>query len=271
MSAHHLVFDIETRVDAQLVLDAVYPGEDVSPEGAVARFREHLLRAGRGDFIPPLFHVPVTIAFAAVGGDHELLEVGTVSSGATFAPAELTGLFWLCWRQRSKPQLVTWGGKRFDLQVLMAQALRTGEVYPGRDAGHVDLREELARGEMSLSQAARCAALPGELVRGGPRDLRCVRGADVALAVEEGRLADVEGHCLTDVLTTYFLLLRWLVITGHLESDLELRQAARSHIEPLAQRYPAVEEWFEIFCTLQIHALAEWAERQGQAAEGHQP
>ena len=69
----YLVFDVESVADGRLVSQLRYPGDGLSPEEAVNRFREELLETRGTDFIPYTYQVPVSVAAAlwAASGESE--------------------------------------------------------------------------------------------------------------------------------------------------------------------------------------------------------
>jgi hypothetical protein len=98
-----LVFDVETVVDGRLVQRVRYPEEaGLTPAQAVAKQRAELLEksAGKSDFIPHTFHVPVSVAVAKVGADFELLEVITLDR-PKFRPQVIARKFWKGWSSYS--------------------------------------------------------------------------------------------------------------------------------------------------------------------------
>ena len=222
----YAIFDIETRVDKQLLADALYPGAD--PEDAYRVHVEELLEKGWSDFVAIPFHVPVSIAIAAVGGDHRLQRVQTLEGGET----EIVAKFWeSAERFLSRGGcLVSFNGRGFDLPVLELQALRYGlaaRTYHGTKFGaryrfqtdsHLDLHDYLT-GYGAARLRGGLNVLCRLIGAGGKGD---VAGADVQGLWEDGRLDEIHAYCRDDVRRTYLLFLRVQVIRGILyASDAE--------------------------------------------------
>ena len=72
----YLVFDIESVADGELVSRLQYPGEDLSGDEAISRYRAELLEQKGSDFIPYTFHLPVSVVIAKISRNFELLDFG---------------------------------------------------------------------------------------------------------------------------------------------------------------------------------------------------
>lgn len=134
------------------------------------------------------------------------------------------------------PRLVTWNGRGFDLPVIAARCFRHGvplrHYYGNRDLryrfsceGHYDLMDYMAdfgaTRPARLDVAAKAVGMPGKLG---------VDGSHVARLVAEGRLADVQRYCVTDVVQTSAVFLRLELVRGVLGLD-EYRRAVRRLLE----------------------------------------
>ena len=122
------------------------------------------------------------------------------------------------------PVLVTFGGNGFDLPLLRYRAFALGVPVPALHGGgrrdywhrfgqdHVDLCDVLsgygASAKPSLAEMAALADVPVKI--GG------VDGSQVEAYVEAGRLSEVADYCLTDVLATYGVFLRYGMVRGDL-------------------------------------------------------
>lgn len=200
MARSYLVLDLETIVDPEL------PSPDASSlDGGVA---------------PPHHQKPVVFGVLWLDESYACKRLGILGEDRD-EPEMLRdfGEF----LERYGPDLVTWNGRRFDLPVLLFRALRhgvpLGRYYARGDyryrftpEGHLDLCDFLAEHgaarSPSLDAAARLIGLPGQVG---------IEGRMVAPLIEAGRLAEVQRHCLCDVVQTGFLFLRAQLLRGILD------------------------------------------------------
>jgi predicted PolB exonuclease-like 3'-5' exonuclease len=245
----YLVFDIETVTDGELVRRIRYPDEAaLTPSQAVAKYRAQLLEqtAGKSDFIPHTFHLPVSIAIAKVGADFSLQEVKTLDR-PRFRPQVIARSFWKGWTSYGQPTLVTFNGRFFDMPVMELAAFRYGIGVPtwftssgpsysqprNRYASaHLDLQDFITNfgaahvaGGLNL-----CAQLLG---KPGKMD---TKGAMVQDLWEAGEHERIDDYCMCDALDTYFVFLRTRVLAGllTLEREQDLVQSAKAWIETAA-------------------------------------
>jgi predicted PolB exonuclease-like 3'-5' exonuclease len=255
----YLVMDIETVVDGRLVQRVRYPDEPgLSPEAAIARYREQLLTAsgGKSDFIPHTFHLPVSIAIAKVGDDLALQEVRTLDR-PRFRPQVIARSFWKGWEKYGRPTIVTFNGRFFDLPVLELCAFRWGIPVgawfttqgPGysqprnryNTSSHLDLQDFITN-----SGAVHCNGglnLMAQLV-GAPGKMD-TKGAMVQELWDRGERERIDDYCMCDALDTYFVFLRCRVLHGDLEPEAErqLWERARPVLDDLALRGPALADY----------------------------
>jgi predicted PolB exonuclease-like 3'-5' exonuclease len=222
-----LVFDIETVPDAEtgrrlLGLDGL---DDAGVLAAMYAQRQQL----RGnDFQPPHLHRVVAIAIALLHKG----ELRVMSLGSEQDPeAELVRQFYRG-IDKYHPVLVSWNGGGFDLPVLQYRALKHGVTaatywdtgdgdrefrfnnYLGRyHWRHTDLMDVLAfyqpRASAPLHEIAVMLGLPGKLG---------MDGSQVAGAYAAGQLAEIRAYCETDVLNTYLIYLRFLLMRGAIDA-----------------------------------------------------
>lgn len=191
-------------------------------------------------FPPPWAHRVIVVGILWLDGEHGFKRLGVVGQGATEEPRILGDL--AAFLDSHHPVLVTYNGRRFDLPVLAIRSLRHGvraEWYfwqnnayrvRYRSDRHVDLCEELAdHGSVrraKLDDAAHLVGLPGKIG---------VDGSWVDSMVARGEIDAVQRYCLTDVVQTAFLYLRFLTLRGDLALDdfrtrvTALRDALASH------------------------------------------
>lgn len=231
-SIRYLVFDIETVANPELVAKLRYPGEKLTPDAAVTRYRAELMEKYESDFIPYTFQTPVSVAIAKVRDDYRLDDL-VVLDEPEFRPHVITEHFWRGWEKYKRPTFVSFNGRTFDLPVMELAAFRFGLSLPGwfnvyaksfeqarnrfnLDA-HIDLQELLtnfgsSRFTGGLNLAANLLGKPGKMD---------IQGHMVQDMFNEGKLAEINDYCRCDALDTYFVFLRTRVLLGQLSLDEE--------------------------------------------------
>ena len=233
-----LVFDIETVPDAEtgrklLGLDGL---NDAAVTQAMAAQRQ---QARGNDFQPAHLHRVVGISIALRRND----EFRVLSLGSEQDPeAELVRQFF-GGVEKYHPVLVSWNGSGFDLPVLHYRALKHGIAAPkywdtgqlDREAKwdnylgryqfrHTDLMDVLAlyngRNYAPLHEMAVLLGLPGKLG---------MDGSQVAGAFAAGKVAEIRAYCETDVLNTYLIYLRFLLLRGQLDAGEHEAEIERVH------------------------------------------
>ena len=124
------------------------------------------------------------------------------------------------WERLDGAALVTFHGKGFDLPVLELRSLKHSVPTPawftaGRRAGatdHFDLKELLSApgGAAPLDLYAKLVGLPGK---------EDVAGEDVQALYAAGALDRIAAYCMTDVVQTFLLFLRFRLVEGSLTPD----------------------------------------------------
>ncbi len=260
----YLVCDLETVADGQLIAGLLYPGEELTPEEAVRRYRAELNEQYGSDFVPYTFHVPIVLAAAKVAADFRLIDLVSLDE-PRFRPHVITEHFWRGWEQYRRPTLVSFAGRTFDLPVMELSAFRYGVSVPSwfnLDAksfeqrrnrynleAHVDLQELLTnfgttRFTGGLSLASSLLGKPGKMA---------MQGHMVQDLYEQGRIEEISDFCRCDVLDTYFVFLRSRVVVGELSLDAEqqLMSEAKQWLEERAPQQRA--------CALYLEHWREWS------------
>lgn len=257
-SVKFLVFDIESASDGALVSKLRYPGQNLSPADAIARYRAELLAKYETDFVPYTFQIPVSIAVAKVAADCQLIDL-VVLDEPNYRSHVMTEHFWRGWEKYQQPTLVSFNGRGFDIPLLELAAFRYGISAPQwfnttlktyeqprnryNVAAHYDLHELLTnfgsvRFQGGLNLAANLLGKPGKMD---------VQGYMVQDMIDAGKLAEVNDYCRCDVLDTYFVFLRCRVLTGALsrEDERTLVEAAKSWLEERAANVPAYRSYLD--------------------------
>jgi 3'-5' exonuclease len=227
---NYLIFDIETKVDKELVKKIYDPENSLTMDQAYDTARDQILeRSGKqSDFFPIPFHIPIAISTLQADEHYHIRSLGCFGADR-FSEQELIAKFWQAFEHVQT--LVTFNGRGFDLPVLEARALKhgmsipryfaTGEsrnTYRGSrysDAYHIDLCDFLsnfgaAYRRSSLDLLAKLIGLPGKYT---------IAGEDVEYLYRQGRQKEINQYCMTDVLQTYLLFLRVELLRGKLDKS----------------------------------------------------
>ena len=127
MKVDFAVFDIETRIEKQLLNRVFFPHQNISDDDAYARYREELSSRGN-DFFPLTLHMPISIVIGNVGDDHVLRGINMFGIPQD-SEEDIVRKFW-SWLEEFRGCLVSFNGRRFDLPVLELAALRWGISAP---------------------------------------------------------------------------------------------------------------------------------------------
>jgi predicted PolB exonuclease-like 3'-5' exonuclease len=194
----HLVLDIETIPDPELP------------------------RADDSDKVPaPPFNQIVTIGCLLLE-DYAPKKLGVVGEGKD-ERAMLTDL--AAWLGKTRPTIVTWNGRGFDMPVITSRTFRHGVPMPWwysdrstryrySPEGHFDLMDFLAdfgaAKSAKLDVFAKLVGFPGKVG---------VDGSQVAPMVHAGKLDEVNAYCLCDVAQTAAIFLRVELLRGTLSRE----------------------------------------------------
>jgi len=259
----YFVFDTESVADGNLVSKIRYPGQDLKPAEATAKYRADMFAKYDSDFIPYTYQMPISVAIGKVNADFELLEI-VVLDDPEFRPHIIAEHFWRGWLKYQKPTLVSFNGRTFDIPLLELAAFRYGISVPdwfsiGEKAydqrrnrynhnSHLDLQELFTnfgatRLSGGLNLFANLLGKPGKMN---------IAGHMVQELYEQGELRKINDYCRCDVLDTYFVFLRSAVMLGQItiEREQQLVQLTRQYLEEQAEHVPAYVEY--------LSAWGEW-------------
>lgn len=227
------VFDIETVPDTDAVPNLTGFDDPDIPARRAELERYHLeLTDGRNSFPRQPFHKVVAISFLEAeieyADGHEVYHLKELRTGGEAGFDEkqlLTGFF--KYFDRSKPRLVSYNGRGFDLPVLKYRAMAHGISSPWlHQAGdkwnsyssrysadwHCDLIEQLsdygASARVKLNEVCSVFGLPGKFG---------VDGSKVSEMIDQGKVQEVRDYCETDVLNTYLVYLRFMMHRGAID------------------------------------------------------
>jgi 3'-5' exonuclease len=254
MATQYIVFDTESIPDGKLLRLVKYHGEErMTDEEAVDRTKADALEAssGKSDFISPVYQIPVAVALAKVDESY-LIEDLVLLDSPDFRPKEIAAGFWKG-VSHYKASLVSFNGRGFDLPLLEAAAFRYGVSIPyyyseyglrHRYAGkHIDLMDWLTnygalKQGYSLDLFSKLIGKPGKMT---------TRGSDVCGMHAEGRIREINEYCTYDVLDTYFVFLRYLVMLGKINIDEEgdIVRKAKNWIEKNTGRLPFLQKYMD--------------------------
>ncbi len=261
-----LCFDIETVPDIAGLrtlwgLDAALDDARVA-ELAFERRREQT----GSDFLP--LHLQRVVAIGCLFRDDDGLVVRCLGQPDD-SEAKLVQMFYR-FVDRHTPQLVSWNGGGFDLQVLHYRALVHGvqaaryweQGDEDRDfrfnnylnryhTRHLDLMATLAlftpRANAPLDELAKLCGFPGKLG---------MDGSQVWSAFQAGQLPGIRAYCETDVANTYLMFCRFQAMRGAWTAERYRSETALVRETLQAQSEQAVH-WREF--------LQAWPDRSGGA------
>jgi predicted PolB exonuclease-like 3'-5' exonuclease len=249
-----VVFDIEAVPD--LVAARRLLGEAEGTPAAETRQRLGQRYARNGDdprtaFLKvPIYQIVCVATLSARredGGAWQVNQIGSRSVGEKTEAEVLLGFFkTLPLDARGVgPLLVTFGGNGFDLPLLRYRAFALGVPVPALHGGvrrdywqrfgqdHMDLCDVLsgygASPKPSLAEVAALAEIPVKI--GG------IDGSQVEAYVAAGKLSEVADYCLSDVLATYAVYLRFAMVRGdlspaHYAASMDsLKATVKKHVE----------------------------------------
>lgn len=254
----YLVFDVESAADGKLVAEIRYPHQKLDPSAAISQYRQQRFEETGSEFIPHTFQYPICIVVAKIDADFRLIDVVALDE-PQFRPHVMTEYFWRGWECYGRPTLVTFNGRSFDIPLLELAAFRYGISIPtwfdseGKSwnqprnryniQSHLDLQELLSnfgavRFNGGLNLTASLLGKPGKMD---------IDGNMVQQLFDEGKRSEISQYCRCDVLDTYFVFLRSLVLTGAMVRDQEeqLVAEAKSWLLDRADDVPAFATYLD--------------------------
>ena len=254
----YLIFDIESVADPNLVAAIRHPSGDVAPDEALREYRDELMEKKGSDFIPYTFQTPISLALAKVNSDFAITGLGVLKF-EDGGPGELTRRFWKGWEHYRKPTLVTFNGRGFDLPLLELTAFRYGiPIIEWMALGaksyeqprnryntgvHFDLCDILTN--FGATHFSGGLDLASKLIQKPGKIETC--GNMVQDLFAEKKFAEIHAYCRCDVLDSYFVFLRTMLLTGRLspreESDLIRR--TKGWLESQVEEVPVYRAYLD--------------------------
>lgn len=252
----YFIFDVESIADGDLIQAVRYSDQNISGDDAIAKYQVERMDQTGSTFIPHTFMLPIAVVIAKVTTDFRLLNIVSLDE-PQFRPHVMTKHFWQGWEAYQMPTWVTFNGRSFDIPLMELSAFRCGLSVPKwfADTGyksprsrfggssHLDLQELLtnygaARFNGGLNLAAQMLGKPGKMG---------LSGDQVQENYDQGNLKGISDYCRCDVLDTYFVFLRCMVLTGKisLEREYELIGLAKDWIETESKSCRACKDYLE--------------------------
>jgi predicted PolB exonuclease-like 3'-5' exonuclease len=177
---------------------------------------------------PPLWATEVVcIGSMLLDNDYTYRKLGLF--GETKDEAGMLGDY-AAYMNDSRPQLVTWNGRGFDVPVLNYRLMRYGIPLPWyfakdvryryNESGHCDLMDHImdfgaaGRGRIPLDGVARLLGLPGKTDITGKDVEGLWNGSADDPTAQLAARKKVKEYCLCDVVQTAVIFLRWRLFGG---------------------------------------------------------
>ncbi len=203
-------------MDPEFPLEVVMPTKCVIVDVETVPDQKVCLDEKGFEFPLPVFHRVACISYAVLGNSFDLQKLCVLGLNE-HSEAEALKKFGA--EIDDDTMLVTWSGRRFDIPVILYRSLKYGipcAWHFRRDfdkrfglTGHVDLQDHMmffgAADKLKLDHAAALIGLPGKLD---------TVGADVAALWARNRFQAVGTYCVTDVVQTVVLFIRWAHLRG---------------------------------------------------------
>jgi 3'-5' exonuclease len=252
----HLIFDVESVADGELIAKTRYPDQGLSPTEAIATYQDELTELNGTTFIPHTYQVPTAVVIAKITSNGTLDDIVSLDE-PQFRPHIITQHFWLGWEKYNFPTWVTFNGRSFDLPLMELSAFRyglslgrwfQGDGYKAarnrfNKDSHLDLQEILtnygaARCNGGLNLIANLVAKPGKVG---------LRGDQVQGQFDKGNHQQISDYCRSDVLDTYFVFLRTQTLMGvwDIEHELNLVKEAKVWVEKRADDCQAYRDYLD--------------------------
>ncbi|WP_339047231.1 3'-5' exonuclease [Candidatus Mesenet endosymbiont of Phosphuga atrata] len=230
-----VVFDIETIPDISACdgLIGRIDGDVQQKREALTQY--HLgITDGKNPFLRQPFHKVVVISFLFAdiirSGGYETFVLREIRSGGKLDSNEkelVQGFFEYI--SKTKPRLISFNGRTFDLPVLKYRAMKYGVqaeyFYKSGDKWsnymqrysvdwHCDLLEALsdfgASARIKMNEVCSILGLPGKIG---------TDGGQVTSLYDSGKIQEIRDYCETDVINTYLIYLKLMQHQGRITTE----------------------------------------------------
>lgn len=217
-----LVFDIETMPDIQTGKNLYPQLQDLSDDDALTALIALRHAESGNDFMRLPLHKIVCLSFLWLENGHFSLRSLSLNK---LSEAEILMTFFRAFAK--KPILVSWNGSSFDIPVLLYRALHHKISVPALfnpsvkpdylyryGEMHIDLMDKMSlHNGYNKQKLDTIAALCGFAGKGK------IDGSQVVPMVQNNEWQNLTTYCESDVLNTWLIYLRWLILTGKASFD----------------------------------------------------
>lgn len=221
--SNYLIFDIETIPDTESGAELLNLKEMTQED--IIKAMEHTRFQKSGTIMQPNHLqkvICISVIFKKPNQDPVIMTLGDSNS----SEKEIITLFFKT-IDKYQPTIISWNGKGFDMPVLHYRALKhsiISEVYWQEGVSdfkynnylnkfhnrHLDLMNKLSNFTPGapLSDISHMIGAPGK---------QGIDGSQVCEYFLDGKISEIRNYCETDVLNTYIVFLRYLLITCEID------------------------------------------------------
>lgn len=244
------IFDCETIPDVELA-KSEFEIELDSPMDICNRAFELQKEKSGSTFLPIPFHKVVAISAVICDDNFEFIKVGTFQKDSLVCDEENLIREFLDFIDKQKPKLVSFNGNGFDIPMLFVRAMKYNisckayfnsdkwEGYKSRysEKANLDLLDSIAnfgavRG-LKLDTISKMVGIPGKFD---------VHGDEVVRLYFENEHNKIKEYCESDVLNTYWLMLKYEILKGSLN-----RKSYVKILENFFDKLPQNRSYSEVF------------------------
>jgi 3'-5' exonuclease len=255
MMTNYLVLDIETVPDESLIDKPAESVRNNTPERELFTVLGLLPGTAPVQAVPepspvppPYANRPIAVGCLWLDGNLAPLKCGCLGVSKYGDDERALLVDFADFAGREKPAIVSWNGRGFDLPVLTLRCYKYGiplewydQEYRYRysDKKNIDLFDlmtdfgAVSKKGFKLDKIARLIGLPGKYG---------VDGSQVKGLFDEGRFGEIEEYCVTDVIQTAFIFIRWKLWRGQISPEM--------HDQAVAKLLDFLKEKYEKFISL---------------------